>query len=369
MTIKKHIDLVIGTRPNIIKAAPLYKALLTSEWASPRLVFLQQHTDPALSTLTLEDVGIDVTQVVMVALQGDHYGERFGDMVSRYAALLREARPDLVMVFGDVDTTFAAAVAAKREQCSLAHVEAGLRSYDRTMPEELNRLMVDSISDLLFTTTAEARDILLAEAHDPSTVHFVGNLMIDSLLKTVEPALAGTLCTRFGLHPGQFILATFHRPSNVDSRAGLQSLLDMLAQMTRRLPVIWPLHPRTRAALQREQLLPALDMPGLHIVEPLRYREFVCLQSAARVVVSDSGGIQEECAVLGITCLTVRDNTERPDTLGHGNELVTPESAVHRLDSQLATGTPTLPLPIELWDGNAAFRLLEQMRLACIADR
>ncbi|WP_282266849.1 UDP-N-acetylglucosamine 2-epimerase (non-hydrolyzing) [Stenotrophomonas sp. PS02298] len=361
MSTRKQIDLVIGTRPNIIKAAPLYSALAASDWAKPRLVFLQQHTDPALSTQTMEDVGIDITQVTKIPLQGQDYGERLGCMVSRYAALLRNGKPELVTVFGDVDTTLGAAMAAKREQCPLAHVEAGLRSHDRRMPEELNRLMVDSISDVLFTTTAEARDTLLAEGHDPTTVHFVGNLMIDSLCKTVDPTLAAALCGNLGLRPKNFILATFHRPSNVDSRTGLQALVEMLVQITQRLPVVWPLHPRTRAALEREQMLAALHIPGLHLIAPLRYREFVCLQSAARVVVSDSGGMQEECAVLGIPCLTVRDSTERPDTLGHGNELVTPETAALRLDSQLAS-RHTTPTSIELWDGKAAARLAAHMQ-------
>lgn len=361
MNTKKNIDLVIGTRPNIIKAAPLYKALAASDWAVPRLVFLQQHTDPALSTQTMEDVGISQSQVTTIPLQGDHYGDRLGCMVSRYADLLGEGKPDLVTVFGDVDTTLAAAIAAKREHCLLAHVEAGLRSHDRKMPEELNRLMVDSIADLHLTTTAEARDTLLREGHPESSVHFVGNLMIDSLLATVDPALARELCAKLGVQPQGFILATFHRPSNVDSREELQGLLQMITRMAQRLPVVWPLHPRTHAVMLRENLLPQLDIPGLLLIPPLRYREFVSLQSCAKLVVSDSGGMQEECAILNITCLTVRDTTERPDTLGNGNELVTTGSAIHRLDAHLANPS-TRHSPIDLWDGDTANRLARVMR-------
>jgi len=361
MSTKKHIDLVMGTRPNIIKAAPLYKALAASDWALPRLVFLQQHTDPALSTQTMEDVGICQSQVTTIPLLGTHYGDRLGCMVSRYADLLGVGKPDLVTVFGDVDTTLAAAIAAKREHCQLAHVEAGLRSHDRQMPEELNRLMVDSIADLHLTTTAEARDTLLREGHPESSVHFVGNLMIDSLLATVDRALAQKLCAKLGVQPQGFILATFHRPSNVDSREELQGLLQMITHMAQRLPVVWPLHPRTRAVMLRENMLPQLDIPGLLLIPPLRYREFVSLQSCAKLVVSDSGGMQEECAVLNITCLTVRDTTERPDTLGNGNELVTTESAIHRLDAHLAS-LSAQHSPIDLWDGDTANRLARVMR-------
>lgn len=362
MNTKKNIDLVIGTRPNIIKAAPLYKALAASDWAVPRLVFLQQHTDPALSTQTMEDVGISQSQVTTIPLQGDHYGDRLGCMVSRYADLLAEGKPDLVTVFGDVDTTLAAAIAAKREHCLLAHVEAGLRSHDRKMPEELNRLMVDSIADLHLTTTAEARDTLLREGHPESSVHFVGNLMIDSLFATVDSKLADQLCLELDVHRDQFILCTFHRPSNVDSREGLQALTWMLTQMVQRLPIVWPLHPRTRAALEREQLLPRLDIPGLRLVPALRYREFIALQSYARMVVTDSGGIQEECAVSGITCLTIRDSTERPDTLSAGNELSTPETADQRLIHHLNMPAPTRQT-IPLWDGSTARRTCDVFKI------
>ncbi|WP_293712327.1 non-hydrolyzing UDP-N-acetylglucosamine 2-epimerase [Stenotrophomonas sp. UBA7606] len=363
MSTKKQIDLVIGTRPNIIKAAPLYKALAASEWAQPRLVFLQQHTDPALSTQTMEDVGIDIAQISALPLEGHDYGDRFGCMVSRYADLLSTAKPDLVTVFGDVDTTLAAAITAKREQCRLAHVEAGLRSGDRTMPEELNRLMVDSISDLHLTTTNEARETLLREGHRHSSVLFVGNLMIDSLLATVDPSNAQQLLSMLGIRGQQFILATFHRPSNVDSREQLQALIRMLSHLTQRLPVIWPIHPRTRVALQREGLMPHLEIPRLKIIPPLRYRDFVGLQSYARAVVTDSGGIQEECATLGITCLTIRDTTERPDTLSAGNELTTPTLAPERLDDHLRNpNAKHSRTPIPFWDGQAAGRIERAFR-------
>lgn len=365
MSQRKLIDLVIGTRPNIIKAAPLYKALQASDWAHPRLVFLQQHTDPALSSQTLEDVGISMAQATVMPLHGKHYGDRLGCMVARYAQHLSACPPDLVTVFGDVDTTLAAAMAAKREKRPLAHVEAGLRSHDRTMPEELNRLMVDAIADLHLTTTAEARDTLLREGQPAERVHFVGNLMIDSLLQTVDAQFGAKLCTQHGVASRGFVLATFHRPSNVDSRDGLLALADMLAGIAAQLPVLLPLHPRTRAAIEREGLTERFANDNVQIIPPLRYRHFVNLQANAAIIVSDSGGIQEEAAVLGVPCLTVRDSTERPDTLSAGNELVQPAQAASRLGwllSQPRASQHAIPL----WDGKSAIRITDILRSHCL---
>lgn len=364
MSQRKLIDLVIGTRPNIIKAAPLYKALQASDWAHPRLVFLQQHTDPALSSQTLEDVGISMAQATVMPLQGKHYGDRLGCMVARYAQHLSACPPDLVTVFGDVDTTLAAAMAAKREKRPLAHVEAGLRSHDRTMPEELNRLMVDAIADLHLTTTAEARETLLREGQPAERVHFVGNLMIDSLLQTVDARFGAQLCTQHGVASRSFVLATFHRPSNVDSRVGLLALADMLAGIATLLPVLLPLHPRTRAAIEREGLTERFTINNVQIIPPLRYRHFVNLQANAAIIVSDSGGIQEEAAVLGVPCLTVRDTTERPDTLSAGNELVRPEQAASRLGWLLSQPRSNRH-SIALWDGHSAIRIADTLRSHC----
>lgn len=362
MSKRKLIDLVIGTRPNIIKAAPLYKALQASDWAQPQMVFLQQHTDPALSTQTLEDVGLSQEAMTLIPLQGSHYGERLGCMVACYGQHLATHRPDLVTVFGDVDTTLAAAIAAKREKCPLAHVEAGLRSHDRTMPEELNRLMVDAIADLHLTTTAEARDTLLREGQPPDRVHFVGNLMIDSLLQTVDAEFGKQVCEQYAVTPKGFVLATFHRPSNVDSRDGLLALAGMLAGIAMQHAILLPLHPRTKAAIEREGLAARFVIDNLHIVPPLRYRHFVNLQANAAIIVSDSGGIQEEASVLGVPCLTVRDTTERPDTLSAGNELVQPEQAAARL-SWLLSQPRCGHLAIPLWDGNSAERITKTLRL------
>lgn len=360
---KKHIDLVIGTRPNIIKAAPLYRALEATDWAIPRLVFLQQHTDPALSTQTLEDVHLAEAKLIGIALSGADLGDRLGSMISGYGRMLSSEQPDLVVVFGDVDTTLAASIAAKRHGIQLAHVEAGLRSNDRTMPEELNRLMVDAISDFHLTTTKEATETLLKEGHSKTNVHFTGNLMIDSLLATIDEGLARTLSEDLRVDPGEFILATFHRPSNVDTAEGLKALAAMLREITALRPVLLPLHPRTRAAITKNKLEAEFSIAGLRLLPPLRYRHFVSLLSIARAVISDSGGLQEECSVLGITCLTVRENTERPDTLSAGNELTSPTTAAAKLTRHLNAVQQASPVVIPMWDGKSAPRIANAIKL------
>lgn len=358
------IDLVIGTRPNIIKAGPLYAALRNCSWCQPRIVFLMQHTDPELSTQVLEDLGIPNEAILNLPLESSGYGARLGEMMAVYAREMSCSRPDLVVVFGDVDATLAAAYAAKRAHIPLAHVEAGLRSHDREMPEELNRLMVDAIADFHFTTSEDAVQTLVEkEGHSPDQVHFVGNLMIDALLHTVDQAHGLALCSKYGVMPGQFALATFHRPSNVDSREALSSLLDMLRESAKRLPVLLPLHPRTSAAMKRHGLSSAIhDIQGLQLLPPLRYRDFVSLLSCARLAMTDSGGIQEETTVLGIPCLTVRENTERPITLEQGsNRLVKPRVVAVAIDALLlmpACASPNIPG----WDGQTALRILQHLQ-------
>ena len=358
------IDLIIGTRPNIIKAGPLYAALHDSGWCRPRIVFLMQHTDPALSTQVLEDLEIPDEAILHLPLESSGYGMRLGEMVAAYEREVALARPDLVIVFGDVDATLAAAYAAKRAQIPLAHVEAGLRSHDRGMPEELNRLMVDAIADLHFTTSEDAvRTLVDKEGHSPQRVHFVGNLMIDALLRTVDQTRGQSLCAEQDVEPEKFALATFHRPSNVDSPQALSALLAMLREAAQRLPVLLPLHPRTSAALEQHGLTSTLqEIQGLQCLPPLRYKDFVSLLSCARLAMTDSGGIQEETTVLGIPCLTVRENTERPITLEQGsNRLVNPDAVAAAMDEILLMPTGAPP-QISGWDGQTALRICKRIQ-------
>ncbi|MEL1266184.1 non-hydrolyzing UDP-N-acetylglucosamine 2-epimerase [Pseudoxanthomonas putridarboris] len=355
-----YADLVIGTRPNIVKAAPLLAAMMDADWCHPQLVFLMQHTDAALASEPMADLGIPANHPIYLHLTHRGYGARLGEMIEAYSARLNDNRPDLVIVFGDVDTTLAAAYAAKRSNIPLAHVEAGLRSNDRSMPEELNRLLVDAITDIHFTTSEDALQRLVeVEGHLSVNVHNVGNLMIDSLISTVDRAHGRSLCVQMDVLPSAFGLATFHRPSNVDSVEKLQELLQMLRAACSLIPIILPLHPRTAAALSRFNLENEIrEIPGLTLIKALRYRDFVSLLSQARVVLTDSGGLQEECSILGVHCLTVRTSTERPVTLRLGsNQLVTPAQVSHVLEKVLNESQPA-PASIPLWDGRTAQRIV-----------
>lgn len=353
------IDLVIGTRPNIIKAGPLVTCLRSSDWCRHRLVFLAQHTQDAMTTQTLEDLKIQAGDLHGITLEANGMGYRMGEMIEKYAAHLQSSPPDLVVIFGDVDSTLAAAYAAKRVQIPVAHVEAGLRSGDLTMPEELNRRMVDSICDLLLTTTQGATDNLLREGRQADDIRFTGNLMIDALKGILAQddflSLSQELKTQHGLKKGSYAVATFHRPSNVDAANHLQRIVRVLELAAEKLPVVFPVHPRSRKALEGH----GLYVSGrVQLVPPLRYSSFMALLSHARIALTDSGGLQEETTVLGIPCLTFRDNTERPETITLGtNRLVRPEDAASAIDQVLNSNMDGGPCVIPLWDGHAAPRI------------
>jgi UDP-N-acetylglucosamine 2-epimerase (non-hydrolysing) len=358
----QRIALIAGTRPNFIKAAPLFHALQArKDLFDPVVWVVSQHQAPELVDETLEDLALTGAQVRRLKVGEGKLGERLGAMVDAIGEALEVQKPTLAMVFGDVDTTLAGAIAAKRAHILLAHVEAGLRSRDRAMPEELNRLMVDAISDIFFTTSQEAFETLVLREGQPATsVRFVGNLMIDSLHGTTDIAHGEALCRSHGVIPGQFALATFHRPSNVDGRASLEALLSMLQEAASVVPVLLPLHPRTASALKRHRLSEMAErIDGLTLLPPLRYRDFVSVLACARIVLTDSGGLQEESSVLGVPCLTVRGNTERPETIWLGsNRLVDPEVALPELKSAMASPRP-IPASIPGWDGCAAARIID----------
>lgn len=357
------IDLVIGTRPNIVKAGPLFAAMKRCGWCLPRLVFLAQHRQSAMTTEVLEDVGIENFEVLRIDVDADGPGFRMGEMMGRFAQHLQARRPRMVVVFGDVDSTLAAAYSAKRQHLPVAHVEAGLRSGDMTMPEELNRRMVDGISDLLLTTTQGAGENLQREGRGPADIRHVGNLMIDALKSTGvdrdDPRKNDHYLETYGLHGKAYAIATFHRPSNVDQLAHLQRVIDVLGAAAKRLPVVFPAHPRVQAALQKH----GLEVSGrVRMVPPLRYATFISLLSGARMALTDSGGLQEETSVLGIPCLTFRANTERPETITMGtNRLVQPREAGKEIDRLLASPMPA-PAEFPLWDGNAAPRTVSAIQ-------
>jgi UDP-N-acetylglucosamine 2-epimerase (non-hydrolysing) len=375
---------VVGTRPNFMKAAAVIAA--ADRWnqrvdskspasgdssgdapgrAQPRfqqvLVHTGQHYDEKMSHIFFDDLGLPRPDYNLGIGSGTHAQQTAGVMAALEPVIVDEA-PDLVVTVGDVNSTMAAALVAAKLNIPVAHVEAGLRSRDRTMPEELNRLVTDQLSDLLFTTSRDADVNLAAEGIPPERIHFVGNTMIDTLETHLPRALESSVLGDLGLVPSGYAVVTLHRPSNVDEHAGLERLVRMLVEIAGRVSVVFPVHARTRQRLAQFGLDATLrETSSLTLCDPLGYLDFLGLLAKARLVLTDSGGIQEETTVLGVPCLTLRKNTERPVTITEGtNRLVDPEDvqAVLAAAEEVLTGPmPALRRP-ELWDGHAGDRIV-----------
>lgn len=349
---------VVGARPNFMKVAPLM-ASLSRRGARQRLVHTGQHFDQRMSGVFFEELGLPRPDVDLGVGSGTH-GEQTGRvMIAFERALLEGERPDLVVVPGDVNSTVAAALVAAKLGIPVAHLEAGLRSFDRSMPEELNRLVTDHLADLLLTPSPDADENLLREGIPAARIARVGNLMIDTLLAHLPRARALRVPEAMGLAPGGYAVVTLHRPANVDAPAALAPLLRALAEVARRVPVIFPVHPRTRAALAHPALAGAAA--ALRLVEPLGYLEFLSLTSSARLVLTDSGGLQEETTALGVPCVTLRENTERPVTVTEGTNQVVglePGRIVAAARRALDGEGPRGHRPA-LWDGRAGERAAE----------
>ena len=348
---------VVGARPNFMKIAPVMKAFDRTGEVRQTLVHTGQHYDDELSKYFFEDLGLPRPDVDLGVGSASHAVQTARVMISLEQVLVR-VKPDWVFTVGDVNSTVAAALVAAKLGIRVAHVEAGLRSGDWTMPEEINRVVTDRLSDALFTTESSAAENLLGEGVPADRIHFVGNVMIDTLLEHRERAMALDVASDMGLEAGEFVLVTLHRPSNVDAPDRLSALLDALAQVTMGTdhPVVLPLHPRTAARI-RELRLEHLLAP-LHVLPPLRYLEFLGLMSSAGLVLTDSGGIQEETTVLGVPCVTIRPNTERPVTITHGTNRLFNEDPDGLLDVVrnvlLESRESRIP---PLWDGKAAERI------------
>ena len=358
------IACIVGARPNFMKMAPLIRAFD----AEPRLpgttlIHTGQHYDFAMSDALFRDLGLPVPDINLDVGPASH-AVQTAEVMTRIEPVLDELRPACVVVVGDVNSTLAVALVAAKKGVPVVHVEAGLRSHDRTMPEEVNRVLTDQISDLLFTTERQAEDNLAREGIPRDRVHFVGNVMIDTLLAHRDRAAASFDPARFGVLPGAFGLMTLHRPSNVDDVASFDRLMLGLEHVAADVPLLFPVHPRTRVSLATSPIASRLLAAGRrHVVDPLGYLEFLGAMSAARVVVTDSGGVQEETTVLGVPCLTLRENTERPATITQGtNTLVgtSPERIAAAWDTVRASPPPhRIP---ELWDGRAAERIAGVLR-------
>ncbi len=349
---------VAGARPNFMKIAPLMHEFARRPGRfQPILVHTGQHYDKAMSESFFTDLGIPEPDVNLGVGSGSH-GQQTAQVLMKIEELLLERKPHAVLVVGDVNSTIAATLAAVKLDIPVAHVEAGLRSWDRKMPEEINRVLTDSISNWLFTTEPSAEENLVREGVPREKIHFVGNVMIDTLLTHREQARKLDTVERLGLKPHAYAVLTLHRPSNVDSAGQLVRLFEVLGRLNRELPVVFPIHPRTANAI--EQNLGGRK-PDLHLTDPLGYLDFLRLLTDAQMVLTDSGGIQEETTALGVPCLTLRDSTERPVTVTEGtNRIVgTDPDAIETAISELRNGKKPKGRRPALWDGQAAGRIVD----------
>lgn len=347
---------IVGARPNFMKVAPVMRAL-DALGVRQVLVHTGQHYDANMSKIFFEELALPEPDIYL-GVGSDTHARQTARIMTAFEDIVRQDRPHLVLVAGDVNSTVAAALVTAKEQIPLGHIEAGLRSFDRAMPEEVNRVVVDHLSDLLFVTEQSGLDHLAQEGIADHKVHLVGNCMVDSLLAHRDNALASAPWEGFGMAPRGYGLVTLHRPSNVDDPDTLEMLVRTLGHISGGLPLLFPVHPRTRARISDAGLpMP----PGLTLVGPQPYLAFLGLMAQARLVLTDSGGIQEETTALDVPCLTLRHNTERPVTVTQGsNRLVgtDPEAIVEGVEAALSGGWRRAERP-PLWDGQASRRIAE----------
>ena len=358
-----NVHLIVAARPNFMKAAPLYRELVRRDRFRPILVHTGQHYDAGMSDVFFRDFGLPEPDHHLGIGSGSHAEQTAGVMVA-YEKLCLHARPDWTVVVGDVNSTVAATLAAKKLLIPVAHLEAGLRSGDRTMPEEINRIVTDAIADVLWTPSLDADANLRHEGVPAAKIAFVGNIMIDAFeLHRGLIEAAGTP-GKLGLAPGAYAVVTLHRPSNVDSREALSAVVATLGAVALKLPIVFPLHPRTRKQLEEFGLMERFkSSPGVLLVEPMGYVEFMSLVCSAACVVTDSGGVQEETTYLGIPCLTLRDTTERPVTVNQGTNRLIKISDLTAMVGRVRTGAWPKGRRPELWDGCTAARVADSLAL------
>ena len=362
---------IVGARPNFMKVAPIHRALRERGKLRQVLVHTGQHYDVNMSDVFFTDLGLPAPDVHLGVGSGSH-ADQTGKVMMELEKLFERDRPDLVSVVGDVNSTLAAALVAAKMLIPLAHVEAGLRSFDRTMPEEINRIVTDRLADFLLTPSRDGDENLLKEGVDKARIFFVGNVMIDSLLQAKASAEKLPTLTKLELTPGAYAVCTLHRASNVDDRAILQGLLHVLGTVSESVPVVFPVHPRTRKMLADLGLNDTLARyRSLKLVDPLGYLDFLCLTSQAKLILTDSGGLQEESTALGVPCLTLRENTERPITVEIGTNLVVgmDPAVILREANKILQGHGKKGRIPELWDGHAADRIAELYEQVLLAAR
>ena len=358
------IILVAGARPNFMKVAPLVEALkeakLNHDELNFMLVHTGQHYDEQMSKYFFDDLGLPYPDIDLEIGSGT-YAEQTGKIMMAFENLLEKEKPDWVVVVGDVNSTMACAITAKKHGSKVAHVEAGLRSRDWTMPEEINRCVTDVLCDLLFTTDIMASDNLENEGIDSDRIHFVGNVMIDSLLEHREKALKLRQWERLHLKAGSYGVLTLHRPSNVDDPNIFQGIVSALGKIQKQLPLVFPVHPRTEKMAKSFGLWEKINsLPNLHAMDSLGYLEMLSLTGMAKLIITDSGGLQEEAVALCVPCLTLRDNTERPVTITAGANKVVGNNAknIIKAVNEILTGDSLRISQPDKWDGNAAKRIV-----------
>jgi UDP-N-acetylglucosamine 2-epimerase (non-hydrolysing) len=383
---------IVGARPNMMKVAALLAELRRHDELEPVLVHTGQHYDYSMSQVFFDQLGVPPPDYNLDVGSGPHYAQT-AEIMRRFGDLAQHDRPDMVLVAGDVNSTIACALVAAKERIPIAHVEAGLRSFDRSMPEEINRKLTDALSDLLFTTEESANQNLANEGVAPDKVFFVGNLMIDSLVRALKITRPSSLRSELGLRAKPYVVLTLHRPSNVDNGDELKRSLEAVAEIAQRIPVVFPAHPRTARNIKAAGLSAVrgwkgglLPGRGLWMMPPASYLDFLDLIQHAVMVITDSGGVQEETTFLGVPCLTYRENTERPVTVSMGTNRVVgcdPHqlllSALETLENANHSATRnndrSAPLRPPLWDGRTAPRIVRVLKEAyqrdpaCTAER
>jgi UDP-N-acetylglucosamine 2-epimerase (non-hydrolysing) len=359
----KKVMLVCGARPNFMKIAPIMQAIKASGRLAPYLVHTGQHYDEKMSKSFFDLLRIPAPDIDLGVGSGSH-AEQTGKVMVEFEKICIREKPDMVVVVGDVNSTMACTLAAKKLCIPVAHVEAGLRSFDMRMPEEINRMVTDSICDLFFITDPEGDVNLRRAGADPKHIHFAGNVMIDTLLANKEAAAGNPILSDLGVKPGEYALLTLHRPSNVDDPAVLGGLLSALAKIQEKIRIVFPSHPRTLKMLEQFGLMEKFSsLKNLIVREPTDYHQTLCLSMHARMVLTDSGGLQEETTVLGIPCITLRENTERPVTAVTGtNEVVgtDPARILDAVERVLAGKWKKGGIP-QGWDGQAGRRIVAEL--------
>jgi len=363
MNSKKEIKIlnIVGARPNFMKIAPIHRIMQSSAKFDPILMHTGQHYDKKMSKIFFDDLELPKPHYYLGVGSGSHAGQTAAIMIELEKAILK-LKPDIILVVGDVNSTLAAAVVASKLQIPMAHVEAGLRSFDRTMPEEINRMLTDTVAEYLFITEESGRTNLLREGTYPQKIYFVGNVMIDSLFYFKEKAEQSKILDDLNLDSNHYVLLTLHRPSNVDLHENFIRIIDAINEIQEKTPVIFPIHPRTKKMINQFNMESKIaKMKNFRLIEPLGYLDFLKLMLKSFFVLTDSGGIQEETTALSIPCLTLRENTERPSTVELGTNVVVGMNTNRIVEESynIMNGEAKNGQVPPLWDGKAAERIVK----------